>query len=233
MIMLKSQPIALLFMGLFVFSLLTTCQAADDAATTVKADGTHAHEHAASHAGHAEDHAAAHGHAPVDPNPLTINPDLSIVTAVIFVLLLLILGKFAWQPIIAGLDAREQSIANNIEEAQRVNENAKKITQQYEAKLAAAADEVREMLEKARRDVDSTKQRVIAEAQEAAKAEQDRALREIELAKYEALHELSHKGIDLAIELAGQVIHKEIQVGDHQNLIKDALQNFPQTDSLN
>ena len=178
-------------------------------------------------------HDQAHGHAAVNPNPLTVDPDLAIVTAIIFLLLLLVLAKFAWRPIIEALDRREQGIADQLDEAKRINLQAQKISADYERKLAAAADEVRELLEEARRDAEATKQRVVAEAQDAAAAERDRAVREIELAKYEALHELSQESVKQAIDLAGQVIRREVKAEDHTGLIKETLEKFPSQSSLN
>ena len=160
-------------------------------------------------------------------NPLTADPDLAIVTAVIFVILLVVLYKFAWGPITEGLEKREQGIADQIDEAKRVNLDAKKMVVQYEAKLESAAEEVREMLEEARRDAESTKQRIVNEARDAAVTERDQALRDIELAKYQALHELSQSAINKAVDLAGEIVGRELKPEDHSSLIIESLQKLP------
>lgn len=160
-------------------------------------------------------------------NPLTADPDLAIVTAVIFVILLVVLYKFAWGPITEGLEKREQGIADQIDEAKRVNLDAKKMVAQYEAKLESAAEEVREMLEEARRDAESTKQRIVNEARDAAVTERDQALRDIELAKYQALHELSQSAINKAVDLAGEIVGRELKPEDHSSLIIESLQKLP------
>ena len=192
-------------------------------------DGHHETGH-----GHHDEYDLSHANAGSQlESPEEFKSDLAIWTLVIFGLLLLILMKFAWKPIIQGLDQREQSISGSIDEAQRIKQDAQKILADYEQKLAAAADEVREMLEEARRDADLTKQRVVAEAQEAAAAERDRALREIELAKYNALHELSDKSVTEAFHLAGNVVRRELSREDHSDLIQDTLERFPRENSLN
>ena len=97
-------------------------------------------------------HADAHGeeHAG-NPNPLAIDPDLAIFTGLVFLLLFFLLAKFAWPAISAALLEREQAIRNDIAEAAMKHEEAKQMLLEYEAKLASAANEVRGLLDEARR----------------------------------------------------------------------------------
>src|SRR5687767_84850 len=68
-------------------------------------------EHALdAHAPHGDAHGHAIGHSDKKANPLEFQTDLAIWTAVVFVVLLLVLSKFAWGPIVAGLEKREQRI---------------------------------------------------------------------------------------------------------------------------
>ena len=80
-------------------------------------------------------------------NPVA-NPNLglSVWTAVVFVVVLLILRKFAWKPIREGLQKREDEIAGQIAQAQRKNEEARQLLVEYEKKLSAAGDDVRAAL---------------------------------------------------------------------------------------
>ncbi len=89
-------------------------------------------------------------------NPLVFDPDLAIFTAIVFLLLLVVLSLFAWKPLMAGLDAREKSIADMIDQAKRRSEEAGLKLQQYEQRLAAAAAEAQGMVEKARRDAQAS-----------------------------------------------------------------------------
>jgi F-type H+-transporting ATPase subunit b len=165
------------------------------------------------------------------PNPLAFDPDLAIATAVIFLVLLLVLAKYAWKPISEALEHREHTIAENIASAERVASDAKVMLADYERKLAGAADEVRAMLEEARRDAEATKQEIVSEARVAAKAEQDRAMREIGTAKDAALKELAERSADLAVELAGKFIRTKLTKDDHAALVNDALGKFVGTAS--
>jgi F0F1-type ATP synthase membrane subunit b/b' len=90
---------------------------------------------------------AAHEQAEAaGPNPLVFDPDLAVYSAIVFLLLLWVLGKYAWPPISAALDARERKIADNIESAAAKHEEAKRLLEEHETRLAAAAGEVRDLL---------------------------------------------------------------------------------------
>jgi F-type H+-transporting ATPase subunit b len=161
------------------------------------------------------------------PNPLAIGPDLAIVTAIIFLLLLLFLTKFAWRPIVEALDRRERSIAENIAAAAARREEAEQLLQQYEANLSGAADEVRNMLEEARRDAEVTKAEIVADAKAAAQTEQQRAVREVQDAADAAMRQLAEHSADLAIDLAGKIVQQELKAEDHARLIRDTVAQMP------
>ena len=172
----------------------------------------------ASTAAHGDEHAG-------DPNPLAIDLDLAVWTGVVFVVLLMVLSKFAWPAIAAALDERERKIADNIAAAEAKHEDAKKLLAEHEAKLAATAGEIRALLEEARRDADATKRRIEEDGRKAAAGEVARAAREIERAKDAALHELAVTSANLAIELGRQVVHEQLQLSpDHRaRIVRDAL----------
>lgn len=205
------------------------------ARSALAADPPHedaAHAADAAHAGEAHGDAHGHGHAHfgaagVSEDPAEVKPDLAVYTFVIFLLLLAVLWKFAWGPIAAGLDKREQNIANHIAAAERSNEEAKRMLADYEKKLASAQDEVRAIIEEARRDADHTQQEILAKARSEAQAELERARREIDTATSHALRELAEKSTDLAIGLAGRIVQSELKPADHAKLIQDALAGFP------
>jgi F-type H+-transporting ATPase subunit b len=171
--------------------------------------------------------AAEHEVAEENPNPLAVDPDLAIFTALVFLVLLAILGKFAWGPIIEALDRREKAVAEQVASAKAARDDAQRLVAEHQARLAGAADEVRQMLDQARKEAELQKQQMVAEAQEAASAEKQRALGEIEAAKNSALHELAQHSVDSAIGLAGKIVRRQLRPDDHAELIHEALQEFP------
>lgn len=183
-------------------------------------------DEAPEHGAQAEHGAGAHAVDPSATDPLSVDPDLAIYTAVVFVLLLIVLGKFAWGPIMEGLEKREQGIAANIDAAQRQHDEAKTLLMDYQRKLAHAADDVRKMLEEARRDAEHTRQQILAEAQQGAELERQRMLRDVRTATDQALKEISERSANLAVDLAGRIIKSEVRPEDHASLIREAMGQF-------
>jgi len=161
-------------------------------------------------------------------SPLSFDEDLAVWSLVVFLILLVVLWKFAWGPISEGLDKREQGIADNIAAAEQKHEEAKELLVQYDKRLAEAAGEVREIIEEARRDAEHTQKEILAKATEDAQAIQDRARREIETATSAALKELSERSASLAVELAGKIVQSHLSQEDHARLIDDAVNRFSQ-----
>ncbi len=167
------------------------------------------------------------------PSPMTFDPDLAIFSAVVFLLLLAILGKFAWPTITAALEEREKRIEDNITAAAAKHEEAKQLLAEHEAKLAEASGEVRELLEEARRDAEHTKSQIVDEAKKAAAAERDRAIREVDLAADAAMKRLAETSANLAVDLAGKVVRTNITADQQSQLVRDALAQLNQLSPSN
>jgi F-type H+-transporting ATPase subunit b len=211
-------------------------------AAAFAADAKHADaSHAAHDAGHGD-----HGHLPEighNPpagvsqkdfeSPASFKSDLAIWSFVIFLGLLGLLTKFAWKPIMDGLDKREQGIADMIASTQGANEDAKRMLASYERRLAEATDEVRGMLDEARRDADTTRQAIVAEARKAADEEQARARREIGLAKDDALAQIADRAADLAVEVAGKFLREKLGRDDQARLVRDSVASIGTKPSVN
>jgi F-type H+-transporting ATPase subunit b len=158
--------------------------------------------------------------------PLAFKLDLAMWYLISFVLLLLILRKFAWGPLIEGLDKRESNIRNELAEAEAARVKAEQMLREHAQRLEAVEDEVKAIIEEARRDADRTKQDIIATAQKEAKTTQDRAIHEIERARDQALKELFDS---MAGQVAGATEHvlgRALTGEDQDRLIEEALSQF-------
>lgn len=183
------------------------------------------------HAAPGED---AHGGGPgakPNNNPLEFQKDLALFTGVVFVVLLLILWKFAWGPISTALDNREQAVADQITEAAKNNEEAKQLLAQYGEKLDKAKDDVRGILDQARQDAEGVGQEIVEVAKKDAKAEQQRAVREINAATGAALQDLAEKSATMAVELAGKIVGTELRAADHAQLVEKTVAQFAANDT--
>ena len=210
--------------------------------TAAEAPPAATEEGAKSSAAEEAEPASGHGakHAPHDPydlahanasseqgNPAEWRYDISLCTFVVFVALLTILGRFAWTPIIKGLDNREKFIARQIEEARQSAEQAAAELKAYRDQMASAAQEALEIVNRARKDAEAVAEKVHQEAQQTAVRERERAIAEIRAAKNAALREVARKGAELAVTLAGRIVRRELRTDDHTALITEALEQFP------
>ena len=186
-------------------------------------------KHEAAHAagGHNDETDLGHGNATAAlASPADFRFDLSIYTFVVFLILLAVLYKFAWGPIAAALEQREETILRQIEEARLASEKAAQQLKQYEARLAEATDEARQIVSHARKDAEVAKDKIVAEAREAAQKERDRAVADITTAKNQALDEIANKSVQTAISLASNIIRREVRPQDHEALIGEAVNEF-------
>ncbi|MCX7417106.1 MAG: F0F1 ATP synthase subunit B [Planctomycetia bacterium] len=190
--------------------------------------------------GHADGNHVEIGHNPPAgmkvadfESPAEFRRDLAIWSVAVFLLLLGLLTKFAWKPIMQGLEKREQGIADLIATTQAANEDARQMLASYERRLAVASDEVRSMLDEARRDADVTRQAIIAEARKAAEEEQARAKQAIGLARDDALSQIAEKAGDLAVEVAGKFLREKLGKDDHARLVRDSTASVSAKHSMN
>ena len=149
-----------------------------------------------------------------------------IWTVVIFVFVLVVLGKFAWGPVLERLQARENFIRDSLKEARDDRQAAEARLKEYEAKLSEARAEATSIVDEGRRDGEVVRQTIEANAKQEADMIVDRARREIGLAKEAAIQEIYGMTGELAIDLASKVIRKELSPEDHARLIDEATQKI-------
>lgn len=181
----------------------------------------------------AETHSGGAG--PVEGlNPLeSWKADLALWTAVVFLVLLVILWKYAWAPIVRALQQREQAIADQIAQAQRQQAEAQQLLAQYQQKLAQSQQEIHQMLEEARRQAEQTGRQIVQQAHEQAEADRQKMLQDIQRAKREALRELAADAAALATQLAGKILQAELRPERHRQLIQQSLAQWETATSGN
>ena len=144
-------------------------------------------------------------------------------TLIIFVVLALILSKFAFGPITAAVRAREAALEEAITAARRDREEAASLLSQHRAALDASRGEAQKLIADAR----VAAERVRAELVEQAHAEQatmlERARQEIESEKSRAIAQLRREAVDLAIAGAGKVIERNLDQAANRQLVESVL----------
>ncbi|MDT3698333.1 MAG: F0F1 ATP synthase subunit B [Thermincola sp.] len=138
-----------------------------------------------------------------------------------FLILLWILKKFAYKPILSMLDERKKSIEDAINNAESAKTEAANLRKEYETRLAEAKQEAQDIIAKATKLGEEMKNDIVANAQaEATKAIQ-RAQEEINREKDQAIAALRDEVATLAVMAAGKVLGKAISVEDHQKLVNE------------
>lgn len=163
------------------------------------------------------------GHGPEDAGIFGKALDLAIWTVVVFLVLLFVLSKFAWKPILEGLQKREENIHSAVKEAQDAKEEAQRLRQQLQTEMNQAAEKVRDMIDTARKDAQKSADEVIAKAKAEVQTERDRLHREIGIARDQALHELWSQTAQLATLISTKAIRRQMNQDDHSRLVDDAI----------
>jgi len=150
----------------------------------------------------------------------------AVWTLLIFGLVLFVLTKFAWKPILNGLQKREVFIRDSLSDAKREREEAEKVLADYTEKVQRAGEEATAIVDEGRRDAEEVRKKMHVEAKVEADAIIARAKKEIELARDDAVKQLHDQTILLATDVAGRMIRKELKPGDHKDLLDQALRDM-------
>jgi len=137
-------------------------------------------------------------------------------TLVAFLIVLFLLKKFAWKPILKSLHERESNIANSIASAEKVKAEMAQMQNENEALLAKAREERAQLLKEAR----ETKDKIVSEAKEQAKAESAKIVADaqaaIEAQKMAAIIDVKNQVGKLVIEVSEKILRKELAGKDAQ-----------------
>lgn len=150
-------------------------------------------------------------------------PDLAIWTLAVFLLLLFILRRAAWGPMLEALRKREETIRSAVEEAKVARAETQRVTAEFQAEMARKMAEIPRIMEEARRDAENLKQEMVAKATQEIQAERQRLRREVETAKDQALKEISDTAAQLATLISAKAIRRSLTPDDHRRLVDEAL----------
>jgi F-type H+-transporting ATPase subunit b len=157
---------------------------------------------------------------------LSVNPGLIFWTIVSFLLLLFLLGKMAWGPIVAALDRREAAIRDAVLAADNARTEAQRVIEENKQLLAKAADEANATREKAIRDAEARANAIFTEAQSKADAQIERARREIGLEEERAVAAVRQQAVDLSIEAASRLLGRTLNTDDNRRLVEQFLKEI-------
>ncbi|HEX2034452.1 MAG TPA: F0F1 ATP synthase subunit B [Chloroflexota bacterium] len=140
-----------------------------------------------------------------------------------FLLLLFILHRLAYRPLLRMMDARSERIRNDLDDARRLREEGERDREVYRQQLSRARDEARAILEEANTVAARIREQSLADAEAQNAVALQRARDEIAREKERAISELRREVADLAIMAASQVVGRSLDGSDHRRLVEQAL----------
>ena len=144
-----------------------------------------------------------------------------IVMLLFFVILVALVSKFAWGPVMDMMKKREDYVANEIEAAEKSRQEAEKASKEAVERLNQTKQEAQQIIEDARTAGIKQEQDIIASAKKEAERIKIAAQEEIQSEKEKALQALQDKVASLSVLIASKVIEKEISAQDQDKLIAD------------
>ncbi len=154
-------------------------------------------------------------------------PATTIWAIVSFLVVLFILSKKLFPPIMAAMDKRALDIRESLEAAERAKAEAEEMMKRHEDSLATAREEATAIIEEGRADALRLKDSIVASARKDSEELAARAKRDIEQTKHNAVDELQQLAARLSVDIASELIRKNLTVEDQQKLIQERIKQFP------
>lgn len=158
--------------------------------------------------------------------PLDVNPGLIIWTTVTFIVLLYLLKKFAWKPILSSLNDREKFIKDSLQQAENARKEAEELLEQNRQRMAKAEDEAQKIIAQGRDYADNLKEQMLAESKAEAKKMIDDATAEIERKNKEAFGNLKAEIASIAVNAAEKIIRQSLDPEKHKQLVEKYIQDI-------
>jgi F-type H+-transporting ATPase subunit b len=152
-------------------------------------------------------------------NLLEVNPGLIIWVIVTFIVLLWVLKKVAWKPILSALDQREAAIKESLEKAEKAKEEAQKVLDENKSNLAKAEEQSKKIIDQSRAYADKLKDQIIKDSKEQAKKIVDDASDEIERKKTAAFNDLKNQVAEIAINAAEKILKESINKESNKKIV--------------
>ena len=158
-------------------------------------------------------------------NPLVqTDPGLFICTIVTFLVLLGLLAKFAWTPLLAALETRQNAIRKSLDDAQKAKQELERLNLESVQIINRARVEAEAVITQSRSDGDRLREEIRAKARTEADHIVKNAERQIQLETSRAVQQIRREAVDLSVMIASKLIQRNLTKEDNEKLIEEALQ---------
>jgi F-type H+-transporting ATPase subunit b len=157
-------------------------------------------------------------------NPLVQpDPGLFIWTILTFLVLLGLLAKFAWRPLLAALDSRQQAIRKSLDDAEQARVELERLNKESALILNKARAEADQIIVGSRADAERLREDMKQKARAEAEAVVKNAERQIQLETARALQQIRTEAVDLSVMIASKLLQRNLTKEDNERLIEEAL----------
>ncbi len=156
-----------------------------------------------------------------------LNPGLTLWTAITFLLLLVVLSRFAWGPIVKMLNERERTIRDAIESAKKERAEAERLLGEQKHSLAQAQREAAELAKKNQQEVERLRQELTERARKEADELVAAARRQVAEEIVKARNELKAQVVDLAIDAAARLVKANLDEKTQRALVEEYIAQLP------
>ena len=157
-------------------------------------------------------------------NPLVQpDPGLFIWTILTFLVLLTLLAKFAWRPLLQALESRQESIRKSLDDAQKAKQELERLQTESAEIIRQARVEADAIITRSRGDGERLREEIRTKARSEADAIVKNAERQIQLETSRALQQIRGEAVDLSVMIASKLIQRNLTKEDNERLIEEAL----------
>ena len=160
-------------------------------------------------------------------NPLVqVEPGLFIWTILVFVVLLTLLKKFAWGPLLAALEERQEGIRKSLDDAAQARKELEQVQEESNRIVAKARADADAIIASGRADALKLQEELRAKARLEAEGIVKNAEREIQQQTTQSLAQIREEAVDLSLSIASKLIQRNLSNKDNETLIQDNLKQI-------
>ena len=161
---------------------------------------------------------------------LDVSTGLVFCSAITFLLLLFLMKKYLWGPLIENLDRRETMINDAVKKAEETQQKSEEALKDYNKKLAEAREEVRQIVAAGKESAEKVKADILEEAGKKSASLLEKAKKEIAAERSDAINQIKQVVVDISISAAEKMLKRNLNADDQIKLIEETMQGMEKKD---
>jgi len=159
-------------------------------------------------------------------NPLVqLDPGLFVWTIITFLILLGVLTRFAWKPLLKALETRENEISQSLEDAKKAKQELERLSAEGDEIIAKARSEAQGIVSEGKKAAEQLTATTLNKAKEEAMANLSAAKEQIKIERDKAIVEIKGEVVNLSLSIAEKLVKKNLSKEDNKSLIDESLKN--------